>query len=51
MLVDYAVGGGNLNYAFCITSTEGHSVFVKQAPDFIKVFAEYSSSALQERRS
>jgi len=32
------VNGGNLNYAFCVKDDEGKSVFVKQAPDFIKCF-------------
>ena len=31
------ISGGNLNYAFQVTNGE-QSVFVKQAPDFIKVF-------------
>jgi len=31
------IGGGNLNYAFEVTDGK-KSVFVKQAPDFIKVF-------------
>ncbi|CAK9010786.1 Methylthioribose kinase (MTR kinase) [Durusdinium trenchii] len=28
---------GNLNYAFAVRDAKGHAVFVKQAPDFIKV--------------
>eukprot|EP00913_Durusdinium_trenchii_P007423 g6978.t1 len=31
------VTGGNLNYAFAVRDAKGHAVFVKQAPDFIKV--------------
>lgn len=31
------IQGGNLNYAFCVKSAEGPCVFVKQAPDFVKV--------------
>jgi len=30
------IHGGNLNYAFQVTDGFWHSVFVKQAPDFIK---------------
>jgi len=30
------ITGGNLNYAFCVEAKGGPSVFVKQAPDFIK---------------
>jgi len=30
------IHGGNLNYAFKVTNKENKSVFVKQAPDFIK---------------
>lgn len=32
------IEGGNLNYAFCVRDETGKAVFVKQAPDFIKVF-------------
>lgn len=34
------IGGGNLNYAFCVTDAVGGTCFVKQAPDFIKVMGE-----------
>lgn len=34
------IEGGNLNYAFCVRDDSGGSVFVKQAPDFIKVFGK-----------
>ncbi|GMH94726.1 hypothetical protein TrVE_jg11054 [Triparma verrucosa] len=30
------INGGNLNYAFVVKSKEGKSLFVKQAPDFVK---------------
>jgi len=32
------IAGGNLNYAFVVKDDNDVSVFVKQAPDFIKVF-------------
>jgi 5-methylthioribose kinase len=32
------IHGGNLNYAFCVRDESGKAVFVKQAPEFIKVF-------------
>lgn len=32
------ITGGNLNYAFRVKNAAGQSIFVKQAPDFIKVF-------------
>jgi len=47
------IQGGNLNYAFQVTDGN-KSVFVKQAPDFIKVFGpEVSSNHLvkQKQRS
>ena len=30
------IHGGNLNYAFQVTNSASQSVFLKQAPDFIK---------------
>lgn len=33
-----SIQGGNVNFAFCIRSTCGKSVFVKQAPEYVAVF-------------
>ena len=33
-----AIAGGNVNYAFCVTSEMGQTVFVKQAPEYVAVF-------------
>jgi len=34
------IGGGNLNYTFCVKDAVGGGCFVKQAPDFIKVLGK-----------
>ena len=33
-----AIQGGNVNFAFCVRSTDGKAVFVKQAPEYVAVF-------------
>lgn len=33
-----AIQGGNVNFAFCVRSSCGKSVFVKQAPEYVAVF-------------
>jgi 5-methylthioribose kinase len=33
-----AIQGGNVNFAFCVRSTCGRAVFVKQAPEYVAVF-------------
>ena len=33
-----AIQGGNVNFAFCVRSTCGQAVFVKQAPEYVAVF-------------
>jgi 5-methylthioribose kinase len=33
-----AIQGGNVNFAFCVRSTCGKAVFVKQAPEYVAVF-------------
>ena len=33
-----AIQGGNVNFAFCVKSSCGKSVFVKQAPEYVAVF-------------
>jgi len=33
-----AIQGGNVNFAFCVHSSCGKSVFVKQAPEYVAVF-------------
>ncbi|KAL9190601.1 hypothetical protein ACHAXT_000307 [Thalassiosira profunda] len=33
-----AIQGGNVNFAFCVKSSDGKSVFVKQAPEYVAVF-------------
>ncbi|KAL3826447.1 hypothetical protein ACHAXA_011256 [Cyclostephanos tholiformis] len=33
-----AIQGGNVNFAFCVRSTCGGAVFVKQAPEYVAVF-------------
>ncbi len=33
-----AIQGGNVNFAFCVRSTSGKAVFVKQAPEYVAVF-------------
>lgn len=39
-LIADEIRGGNLNYAFVVKDAAGGSVFVKQAPDFIKVLGK-----------
>lgn len=33
-----AIQGGNVNFAFCVRSSDGKAVFVKQAPEYVAVF-------------
>lgn len=33
-----AIHGGNVNFAFCVRSSDGKAVFVKQAPEYVAVF-------------
>jgi 5-methylthioribose kinase len=33
-----SISGGNVNFSFCVRSTSGKSVFVKQAPEYVAVF-------------
>lgn len=33
-----AIQGGNVNFAFCVRSSCGKSVFVKQAPEYVAIF-------------
>ena len=37
-LIAEAIQGGNVNFAFCVRSSSGKAVFVKQAPEFVAVF-------------
>ena len=32
------IQGGNVNFAFCVRSSDGKAVFVKQAPEYVAVF-------------
>eukprot|EP00577_Skeletonema_sp_RCC1716_P013210 CAMPEP_0113420914 /NCGR_PEP_ID=MMETSP0013_2-20120614/27595_1 /TAXON_ID=2843 ORGANISM="Skeletonema costatum, Strain 1716" /NCGR_SAMPLE_ID=MMETSP0013_2 /ASSEMBLY_ACC=CAM_ASM_000158 /LENGTH=385 /DNA_ID=CAMNT_0000308451 /DNA_START=12 /DNA_END=1165 /DNA_ORIENTATION=+ /assembly_acc=CAM_ASM_000158 len=38
VLTAEAIQGGNVNFAFCVRSSCGKSVFVKQAPEYVAVF-------------
>lgn len=38
ILTAHEIEGGNVNFAFCVKAESGQCVFVKQAPDFVKVF-------------
>ncbi|KAL3794284.1 hypothetical protein HJC23_012409 [Cyclotella cryptica] len=33
-----SIQGGNVNFAFCVRSSDGKAVFVKQAPEYVAVF-------------
>lgn len=46
----HEIEGGNLNYAFCVRDNSGGSVFVKQAPDFIKVFGKDAKLSRERMR-
>ena len=35
VLTAEAIQGGNVNFAFCVRSSCGKSVFVKQAPEYV----------------
>ncbi|CAJ1430975.1 unnamed protein product [Effrenium voratum] len=44
------ITGGNLNYAFVVRDDQGRCVFVKQAPDFIKVIGPEAKLTRQRMR-
>ena len=45
-----AIVGGNVNYAFCITSkTTGKTIFIKQAPEFVAIFGPDGFPLTSER--
>lgn len=48
-LTAFEIGGGNLNYAFVAKDEDGGAVFVKQAPDFIKVLGKEGPKLTRER--